>query len=316
MIKRLIRNIFNLLIIGFAINSISASISYAEAEKKPKTEIKDGGVFVSNISSKELEATFANFEYNKYIYMPGWKYPPIFLEEMPYDFPQIEEKNTRINLFIRAMIPLALKVNENILFERLEFIKIRQAFEKNMDLNEEEKTKLEALAEKYDAFTKFKGLRRYNRLITDLDQRINIIPPSILIANAAIETDWGASKPLMQGNSLYKELVWYTDEGLDPEDPNDKTYRIKTFPTLYDSMTSFAHKINSNVNYEIFRHARATVLKSGKNMNGRMLAHNMYYNSNLKNFIGLLNYTITFYELTNIDKFATLGFPKDSDRRL
>lgn len=312
----MIKNIFNYILIALAFMCINVSYAHAEEEKKAKIDFRDGGIFLSSISSKELENIFESFEYTKYIYMPGWKYPPIFLDQMPYDFPNIDSKNKRINLFIRAMIPLTLKVNEEILFERQELIEIRYAFNKNQDLTNEEKEKLEKLAEKYDVFTRLKGFRRYNFIISQLDKKINTIPPSILIANAAIETNWGATDALMKANSLYKELVWFTDEGLDPEDPNDDSYRIKIFPTLYDSMKSFAFKINSNLNYEIFRHSRTNAFAREKKMDGRFLAHHMYYNSNIENFLGLLEYTITFYELTNIDKHAELGFPKDTDLRL
>lgn len=316
MIKRLINKILyiNFIILVFACINLN-NFSYAEETAKTKIEVLDDGLYIDNISTAELESLFSVLEYNRYIYMPGWKYPPIFLQHIPYDFQKVEDNNKRINLFIKIMIPLTLKVNEQIKLERLDFLELRIAFKDNLELTENEIEKLETLAEKYDVFTRLKGLRRYNYLIEQLDQKINIIPPSILIANAAIETNWGASDALMKANSLYKELVWYTDEGLEVDDSEDDSYRIKIFPTLYDSINSYALKINSNINYEIFRHARANVLSGTKPLLGRNLVHNFYYSSNLENFLGLLDYTITFYELSNIDS-AKLGFPDDKDFKL
>lgn len=274
----------------------------------PTLELKEDGLYVSNISFAETEQLFADYNYTKYIIRAENKYPPIFLSEMPYDFRDHPDRNERINLFIRIMIPLALKLNEELLLERLEFVEIRLQFRENQALPEEQIARLEALAEKYDVFSRLKGLRRYNVLLERLDEKINIMSPSIMVANAAIETSWGEADALYQANSLYKELVWYTDEGLKVEDDSDDSYRIKIFPDLYSAMQSRALKINSDVNYEIFRYSRADRLNRGKLLNGRDMAHNVLSNSNLPNFVGLLNYTITFYELQNIDG-TTLGFP-------
>ncbi|MDR1693844.1 MAG: hypothetical protein LBR70_01430 [Lactobacillaceae bacterium] len=315
MIKKIIKNLSIFIFLGIVFASLNAFAQNTPQTGEKKIDFTEDGVYAKNIAIKDLQNLFDLFEYDRYIYMPGWKYPPIFLENMPTDFMSVEDRNKRINYFIKIMIPLALKTNEEIQIERLDFVNIRQAFDKNTDLTDEEKEKLEKFAERYDVFTRMSGLRRYNILIEKLDEKINTIPPSILIANAAIETNWGDSAPLREGNSLYKELVWYTDEGIKPEDSVDDSYRIKTFPTLLDSIRSFALKINSNVNYELFRHSRADLLSRGPVVNGRNISHNFYYNSNLQNFLGLLNYTITFYELTNIDK-AKLGFPDENDFRL
>jgi uncharacterized FlgJ-related protein len=133
------------------------------------------------------------------------------------------------------------------------------------------------------------------------------------MATAAIESNWGTNRPAQLANSLYRELVWYTEDGLEPlDEPEDKSYRYKIFPTLYDSMVSHALKINSNVNYEQFRTERKQVRLREKPLLGRNFAHTMLLDSNLQNYAGILDYTITFYELINLDEaeLAPFDLPK------
>ena len=176
------------------------------------------------------------------------------------------------------------------------------------DLTPEQERFVEEKAVKYDIFTRMKGRRRYDILLKRLELKVDIVPPSLLMAAAAIESDWGTNRIVREGNSLYKELAWYTDKGLKPQDDRqDQSYRYKTFPSLYDSMKSYALRLNSSVNYEQMRLYRAEIEYREKPVFGRSLAHTMLFDSNLKNFAGLLDYTITFYELTNFDE-AELGF--------
>lgn len=105
-----------------------------------------------------------------------------------------------------------------------------------------------------------KGRRRYDILLKRLELKVDIVPPSLLMAAAAIESDWGTNRIVREGNSLYKELAWYTDKGLKPQDDRqDQSYRYKTFPSLYDSMKSYALRLNSSVNYEQMRLYRAEI---------------------------------------------------------
>ena len=246
--------------------------------------------------------------------MKDWQYPPIFMESLPTDFNNITDSKKRNKLFLQMMVPLALKVNFEIMLERYELEEIITEFNEKHDLSAEQIKIIEEKATKYDIFTRLQGERRYSLILKQLKERIDSVPPSILIAVAAIESDWGTNRPSQLANSLYRELVWYTDEGLEPlDEKEDKTYRYKIFNSLYDSMKSYALKINSGVNYQQFRTLRVLNRYREVPLLGRNIAHSMYFDSNLQNFAGILDYTITFYELTNIDEaeLAPLELPQN-----
>ena len=147
------------------------------------------------------------------------------------------------------MAPLALKINEEILNERNTLLRLERHFKQTGTLSESEQKKLETFALKYDYFTRTKGAERITNQIKNLKQRIDSVPPSILIAAAAMESNWGTSRVAIEANSLYKEKVWYTDEGLEPLENKDDGYRFKIFPSLLEGMRNFARTFNSNINY-------------------------------------------------------------------
>ena len=260
------------------------------------------GLNIDTIDVDSLRKLFAQNGYNEYIPLDTHEIPAIFLKNFPEDYNRIKDDNLRNSLFIRILSPLALKVNETILNERSRLEKIIADFDKNAELSSAQTQWVEQTAKKYDVFTRLKGYRRYKLLLGELRYRIDALPPSVLIAAAAIETDWGQSRIVKEGRSLYKELVWYSNKGLKPEgETEDPNYRIKIFPSLYDSMYSFALKINSNVNFEDFRSFRKEQRYRRQLLDGRSTAYTFFLLSPLPNYIGLLDYTITFYELVTID---------------
>ena len=140
-------------------------------------------------------------------------------------------------------------------------------------------------------------------MLKELLVRVDGLPPSFFIAAAAIETDWGTSRVVADGNALYKQVVWHSKEGLNPADEKeDLTYRIKTYPDLYAAMYDFALKINTQPGFSHFRDYRRELRGRGSYLQGTTLAHALIWNSPLQNYAGILEYTIAFYELNVIDK--------------
>lgn len=271
------------------------------AASEPRTN-EQSGIYIDKITVSELQKIYEKNNYTQFIPRDTWQVPAIFLKRLPSDFAELEDENLRNQLFIQILSPLALKVNEDILAERSRLEQLTKHFEATHKLSKEQEAWLETTAEKYNVFTRFNGYRRYKLLLSKLIKKIDAVPPSVMIAAAGIETDWGKSRLTKEGNSLYKEVVWHSNDGLLPEDEKeDKTYRIKIFPSLYDAMKSFALKINSSINFENTRTLREDLRQRHKLSDGRTMASSFVLLSPEPNYIGLLDYTITFYELINVD---------------
>lgn len=306
------------ILLRFALTILLFFVPGFKTEAKAVVDTQPDGIYITNVTVSELETLYEVYRYKDYIYMPNWIYPPIFLNNLPVDFDKLTDSQKRNKLFLQILGPLALKYSDEQREERLAVRELRAAFTDGANLTPEEEQFIEAKAEKYNIFTRMKGRRRYDILLKNLELKADIVPPSILMAAAAIESDWGTNRIVKEGNSLYKELNWYTEEGLKPEDDReDNSYRYKTFPTLYDSMKSYALRLNSGVNYEQMRLYRAEIERHDKPVLGRSLAHTILFDSNLKNFAGLLDYTITFYELTNFDEaeLGDISVPKADDKK-
>ncbi|MBR5598947.1 MAG: glucosaminidase domain-containing protein [Alphaproteobacteria bacterium] len=258
--------------------------------------------YVENATVQELEEVFKAHKYKRFRALDDDAYPAIFVKTLPIDFQEITSQKYRNELFIRILCPIALKINEEIENERNQLLLIEKSYVQNKSLTPTELEKLEFLSNKYDYFTKEKGTQRAPLQIENLKLRIERIPPSILIAIAALESNWGFSRPAKLANSLYKEKVWHTTEGLEPLEDKDDGYRFKIFDSLMESMRSYALTFNSNINYSTTWISRKETMKRQDNQAlGDNIAHSLSLASNLPNYMGILEYTIAFYDLFAVD---------------
>lgn len=285
-----------------ALGILIGSLMSFSASSQPLTSLT-----LKDTTVKELQAIYNKYGYSHYLIVKDAKIPPIFLEHFPQDFDKLPASDERNELFIRIVTPLALKLNQEIMAEREQMLELEKKYQAQKTLNPEEEQALEALAKKYDVFTRLKGEERIKLYFNQLKIKINQVYPSFLISIAAVETDWGSSRIVKEANSLYKELVWHTPEGLTPQgEDEDHTYKIRIFPNLYESMKSYALKFNSDISYEHARFLRDLRYRSQMVPSGKGVVHAMLFQTPLKNYIGLLDYTITFYQLMLLDQ-ATLA---------
>ena len=249
---------------------------------EPIMKKQDGVIYVESATTAEVEKLFRQNRYSDYT-VPYGKYPRIYLKKMPTDWKDIPENKAKHRTFIRILLPLVLKVNEAISAERMLIENINDKFHNNIALSEREVQILEEKAIKYDAFTRMKGKERTAILLKQLLNRTDVLPPSIMIATAAAYTDWGTSRLALTANSLYLEEVWYKDEGLKPLDDENADYRYKVYDSLEESISAHALKINSSVNYDYLRAARAMNRQMGNPPFGEQLNVHMLFDNNMKN---------------------------------
>ncbi len=275
--------------------------AYAE----PVLEKSSGAIYVESATTAEVEKLFRQYHFDEYK-EPYGKYPRIYLKKMPDDWKEIPENKAKHRTFIRILLPLVLKVNEAITAERALIENINNKYVNNIALSEDELKILEDMAVKYDVFTRMKGDTRTALLLDGLLTNIDILPPSIMIASAAAYTDWGTSRLAMQANSLYLEEVWYTDEGLKPLNDENADYRYKVYSSLEESIAAHALKMNSHINYDYFRVGRKLSRDINRPPYGEQLTVHMLHDNNMRNIMGLIDYTLVHYGLAKTDYFPQL----------
>ena len=271
------------------------------AHAEIKTREFNGVIYVDETTVAEIEDLFQKHNYIRFRARDDNEFPAIFIQKLPTDFRDIKSQKYRNELFIRMLTPLAIKINEEISNERQLLLRLERKYQKDKQLSAEDTQKIEDLALKYDYFTRAKGNQRIDMQLEQLKLRINIIPPSLLVAIAAMESNWGFSRVANVANSLYKEKVWFTNEGLEPLENKEDGYRFKIFDSLIDGMRSYALIFNSNINYQNVWITREEAEKRRPYMIGENMAYTLSLASNLQNYVGILDYTTAFYDFMQLD---------------
>lgn len=284
------------------------------ADDNFKMDLEPDGLYLNNLNTGLLQRIFIDFGYDNFI-NEDKKIPSIILESMPVDFDMVEPKSERNRLFIMIMSPLALKVNEEIVLERDEIEQTKKTLDEEKNLSDEQKQKVEDWAVKYDIFTRVQGNERYDLLLQKLLMKVDEIPPSLLIAVAAAESNWGTAVEVKEGNALYKLKDWFTTEGIKPKDETDDSYRIKIYPDLLSAVRGYALKLNSDINFRHLWISRSQLRKHSSVLKGRMTVYNMVVGSPLENYAGLLSYILTFYDLINVDMSELSNFAESMEKK-
>ena len=230
------------------------------APLKPKFFIFFLGLFLSPFflsaqgfeSWKQLEIYFKKNNFDPFtITEQELNYLPI-LSSLPSDFDQLQDVKLKKKLFYLITLPIIHESNRLILEDREMVINIEKKFLR-ADLNENEVNETVRIAVKYKLDYSTIDLK----LFRDLKQRINIIPVSLALAQAIVESGWGQSRFALEGNALYGQWTTNEQKGIVPEDRDeDKTHAVRKFENLQQSVQAYMHNINTHRAYYSFRVVR------------------------------------------------------------
>ena len=171
------------------------------------------------------------------------------ISELPDDFSEIQDVPTKKKLFYLVTLPLIYNTNASIMQERRMVINIEKKFARK-ELNKNETDEIIKLSKKY----KLDYSEINTKLFRKLKQRINIIPVSLALGQAIIESGWGQSRFATEGNALYGQWTTSEDKGIIPQDRDeDKTHAVLKFKNLSESVEAYMFNINTHQAYYNFR---------------------------------------------------------------
>ena len=124
--------------------------------------------------------------------------PRVFLATLPRDLPAISDSDARKLIFIKMMLPLVLHVNEMVAHDRDRILTLRRTFARAKTLPPADGQWLRAMAASY-------GLDE-DADFDELLRRVDIVPTSLAVAQAAIESGWGTSRIAHEGNALVRPV--------------------------------------------------------------------------------------------------------------
>ncbi len=168
-------------------------------------------------------------------------------------------------VFLSILLPIALRGNELALEERK---RLKVAFLTNNIY------KIEYFAKKYKVknFTKinFGSLNslQLRNIKKELLIKVNRVPVSMIIAQAIIESGWGASRFAQEGNALFGEWTWKNNDGIKPNGNLDANFAVKSFKNISESLNSYILNLNRHPAYTEMRNYRSMMFKAGKDITG------------------------------------------------
>ena len=184
---------------------------------------------------------------------------PVALTLLPNEIKMIENTQKRKEFFIQIILPLILKENNNIKLDRIRLFSI---------IN---KSNNSALEKKW-LDKKYKQYGVPSKDLTILKIRMDEIPVSLAIAQAAKETGWGTSRFAQEGNALFGQWTW-SGEGLKPKDSDkNEGHKVMRFNVLQASVRAYQRNLNTHSSYRAFRSARAQLRDKGKPLDSLILA--------------------------------------------
>ena len=243
----------------------SETTKIKKTEKNQKTEkIQEPELFAStpdNTISLNAETTLNLFEdlnYDLKAVRAGQKVKPIYLTKLPKDLKTLGDTKTKRELFIKIVLPLILHENEKIIDNRKRLFKI---LGKNFN----------SPGEKVWLNRRFKEYKIKDKDLAELKMRMDIIPVSIAVAQAANESGWGTSRFALEGNALFGQWTW-SKKGISPKNKDpDQSHKILQFQILKASVRAYKNNLNTHNAYKEFREVRAKLRQSGTTITGLAL---------------------------------------------
>ena len=241
------------------------------------------------LSAATIEELFRSTNYNLEDVRKNKLVKPISLTLLPHEMKKIENSKKRKNLFIQIILPLVIKENHNIKLDRKKLFSI---------LNKSKNTK----NEKNWLNSKFKQYGVVNKDLPTLKVRMDEVPVSLAIAQAAKETGWGTSRFALEGNALFGQWTWSGD-GIKPSNADDdSTHKVMKFKILQASVRAYQRNLNTHSSYKSFRSVRAELRDEGKKLDSLILTEHLdKYAETGKEYVKILQQIIKQNNLTDFD---------------
>ncbi len=208
-----------------------------------------------NLKTETVLSLFkdVNYDLNKVRFEKTVK--PIYFTQFPKDLDEIQSVRLKKETFIKIVLPLIVAENEKILEDRYKLKKITS----RKYTSDQEK---QWLRQKFLEYKVKKGN------VDELMNRMDIIPTSIALAQAAKESGWGTSRFALEGNAIFGQWTW-NGRGIEPLlKDKSKTHKILKFPILRASVKAYQNNLNTHKSYIKFREKRKNLRVKNKKIDG------------------------------------------------
>jgi len=228
---------------------------------------------------------------------------PIYFTRLPKDLNTIKSVKDKKETFLQILLPLVVAENKKIKEDReylLKILKDNESVEGKKWLNK-----------------KYKAYKVSDKNISELLKKIDIIPTSIALAQAAKESGWGTSRFALEGNAIYGQWTWNGD-GIEPlEKTKNQNHKILKFPLLRASVKAYINNLNTHAGYKNFRTKRSELRKQNKKLEGLELIHELEnYAQTGKEYTRILEQIIKQNDLDELENVKIDDFKENNQLKL
>ena len=253
----------------------------------------------SRLSASTIEQLFEDTKYN----LKSVKETKLVnignsIDHLPNEMKKIESVKKRKNLFIQIVLPLIIEENTKIRLDRKKLFAI-------LNKNNNSKTDKEWLLKKFKQY----GVNKND--LSTLKIRMDEIPVSLAIAQAAKETGWGTSRFAQEGNALFGQWTW-SGEGIKPAGADsDSKHKVAKFKVLKASVKAYQRNLNTHSGYKNFRKERAIQRDNQGKLNSlELVKHLDKYAETGVEYTKILKQIIQQNSLTDFDDVKILPTTK------
>ena len=272
-------------------------------KKEPKLEVKrksvDEVVLPNlNLKTETVLNLFKDVEYDLGQVRSKKLVKPIYFTQFPKDLDELQNTQLKKETFIKIVLPLIVVENERILDDRKKLIILS---EKKFTTDPEKQWIRQKLLE----YKVKKGD------IKELLVRMDIIPVSIALAQAAKESGWGTSRFALEGNAIFGQWTW-SGQGIAPLNrESNKSHKILKFPILRASVKAYKNNLNTHNSYSKFRSKRLSLREKNKKISGLELTETLSnYAQTGSEYTKILNQIIKQNRLTDFELVSLVGSTK------
>lgn len=214
------------------------SVVATEQSLPAPTRLELRKVKVANVA--EMEQLFTSLDY-AWPPASGKTVPRIAIETLPADLDKVANTSHKKSLFFRALLPIVLAENDYIRRERAYALHLLK--EGVPATGSAERAWLDERVKRY----RIRGSLDYVAVRNQLMQRLDVVPTSLALAQAASESGWGVSRFAQEGNNLFGHVTTSSDKGMLPAArPAGIGLAMRTFPSVSDSVRAYVNNLNTS----------------------------------------------------------------------
>jgi Bax protein len=260
--------------------------------------------FISPRTADELAGFFRDQSYTLDDVRQGLAVPAIKVERVPDDL-GTKDGVERKQLFITALLPVILDVNQRVLAERDQLTHLRDKFAEDPEgLTAFDRAWLVQLADRYEM-----PIEQIDKdQLAQLVRRVDIVPPSMAIAQSGIESGWGTSFAARNGNALFGQIQsvgqhsvsvsWRPGAGMP-----------QPFANVGEAAEAYVANLNTHPAYAAFRNERAAMRDRGEMPDGyKLIGQLLRYSERGLGYVQFVRQVIRDDKLTDFDGAQLSGF--------